>query len=474
MNPNDFGNADQASLLQAIQAYAAMLAQQKQANDEMGVNPQIIQGQSNVDQARVQAAQGLLDQPAMAPGQNWQENPDSPYLTLQKSLISQGPQQVAPIAGQSPLNAVLMQSSMQQAADRRFKDQVYSAGFNARADTKMLTPQEMQARDIAMKQAPLDAATGLLGATKPQQAFDPAQLQAGLPGMAAVATGAQKSRDTYIDSQGKIQVAQIGGDALMGAEKIRAEGNVAAEKAKREGTDAELSKSTKGALEMQVIDAEAMQTSLQTLGKDFTPDYFNDISLTKNDLAQWAERKGIDMSVAQEEYTRGRTQFILNTKQMFNAYRKSITGAAASEKELEDLEKSIFNTKMSPTAAKAALLDLMTNVQLKSFIAKNALEKGIIPKGIKPRSKEFGDYIDSVAQAGDYSKMKEDIRKYYLQQNPALNPNPVPAKPLAARVWTPEEKAAAKARADELRAQQPVSGEAMGNMQARYPGIGGQ
>jgi hypothetical protein len=460
MNPNDFGNTDQASLLQAIQAYAAMLAQQKQANDEMGVNPQIIQGQSNVDQARVQAAQGLLDAPAVAPGQNWEVDPNGANNMMAKKLMEQGaPAMVAPRQQASygnPLMDMLRPTDWETAGfNKNVRAQYDNDLARARnnGETRMLTPQEMQARDIAMKQAPLDAATGLLGGTKPQQAFDPAQLQAGLPGMQAVAVGAQGSRNAFMQADGQVRSAALAAQGQIGAAKATAEGNVAAERAKLEGKDAELSKSTKGAMEMQVIDAEAMQTSLQTLGKDFTPDYFNDISLTKNDLAQWAERKGVDMSVAQEEYTRGRTQFILNTKQMFNAYRKSITGAAASEKELADLEASLFNTKMSPTAAKAALLDLMTNIQLKSFIAKNALEKGIMPKGIKPRSKEFGDYIDSVAGAGDYSKMKEAIRAYYLQQNPALNPNPVPAKPVTERVYNSMERGTAAAKL-QARAQQ--------------------
>jgi hypothetical protein len=76
---------------------------------------------------------------------------------------------------------------------------------------------------------------------------------------------------------------------------------------------------------------------------------------------------------------------------MFNQYRKEITGAAAAQKELEDLRKTFINTDMNPEQFEIAL-DVLEERLTRSYAINSTLAK----RGILPGSKRYGEAFDQI------------------------------------------------------------------------------
>jgi hypothetical protein len=68
-----------------------------------------------------------------------------------------------------------------------------------------------------------------------------------------------------------------------------------------------------------------------------------------------------------------------NVEQAFNTYRKEITGAAASVKELDRLKKSMFNMDMSPTEFTAAISQFENLMVRSRDLYNNLLSQGVSP-----------------------------------------------------------------------------------------------
>lgn len=84
----------------------------------------------------------------------------------------------------------------------------------------------------------------------------------------------------------------------------------------------------------------------------------------------------------------GATRFRQNVEQVFNAYRKDITGAAAALAELDRLKQSVINTDQSPAEFEAALGEFAQGLQRGLDIKKQLLDEGIA-LGSTKFSKEF-------------------------------------------------------------------------------------
>lgn len=72
-----------------------------------------------------------------------------------------------------------------------------------------------------------------------------------------------------------------------------------------------------------------------------------------------------------------RTQFVQNVERLFNQYRKEITGAGASNFELESLRRSFINMDLSPTQFRAAYAGLRRQMQEDIATQQSMLKNGI-------------------------------------------------------------------------------------------------
>lgn len=92
-----------------------------------------------------------------------------------------------------------------------------------------------------------------------------------------------------------------------------------------------------------------------------------------------------------KDFIKGKTKFANQVEQLFNQYRKEITGAAASVQELDRLRKSLLNTDQSPEEFEASYEQFRELVE-RSIIAKETL----LQQGFKTGSKDFGREMDKV------------------------------------------------------------------------------
>lgn len=133
---------------------------------------------------------------------------------------------------------------------------------------------------------------------------------------------------------------------------------------------------------------------LQMLEKDFKPEYFTDKSQLDAWISGQAERKkGLPLLEQTTEFLantltgkapKQREAFISERKsyfnkvdQMYNTYKKEITGQAAGEKELEQIKNSFINGEMSPSEFKGALEQVVTKYKSETEYNKSILNNGI-------------------------------------------------------------------------------------------------
>lgn len=115
-----------------------------------------------------------------------------------------------------------------------------------------------------------------------------------------------------------------------------------------------------------------------------------------NKVADWGAQgssvgKALDASFDTEGAAKDFENLRQRTDQMFNQYRKEITGAAAAQKELEDLRKTFVNTDMNPSQFEIAM-DVLDERLTRSYAINTQLAK----KGVLPGSKNYGKMFDQI------------------------------------------------------------------------------
>lgn len=138
-------------------------------------------------------------------------------------------------------------------------------------------------------------------------------------------------------------------------------------------------------------DLDALLTTkelLKGVAENFDPE-----SLTyKGQGMAFLERMGDKLGVPEITGTKRlekQTEFFNSVNKVFNAYRKDITGAAASIQELESLKKAVFNTDQGPAEFRAsykAFVDAMNRAV--------SIKQELLGKGLSLNSDEFSNELD--------------------------------------------------------------------------------
>ncbi len=419
---DDFNSQDQTSLFNSL-GQLLQYAQGIQAlNNNAGVNPQLLQGQQQIDLQRLAAAQQILNSQQDAVSQNYMPDPNSPYAAQLQGLLKAGPQQIAPPTGNNPY-AQWGNIAQQNNANQTWMDLVRTAGINAKNDTMILSPQQQLERDLAMQKSKFDGANSILQGMKPTQAVDPALFQALAPMVGKTLEGSQKSRDTLATAQAAMGAAQAQARGAMGAAQIQAQGNIGAAEAKAKGdiqtamiqfgpnAGTKLTPAMRTELQKVITDFQPVQASLNQVAKQFNPEFFTTAFKAANYLGGKLDTVGLapaELKAARQEYT----AFLDQTEQMFNSYRKAITGAAAPIQELEQIRQSIFNAfKEGPEAGKASLLNLMTEIQMKMYFAQNGIQNGLIKPSddALPGTEAFATMVDQLYESKKDGELRQKI-----------------------------------------------------------------
>lgn len=140
---------------------------------------------------------------------------------------------------------------------------------------------------------------------------------------------------------------------------------------------------------------------LKGIADSFSDEYLTFQGRGKKWAFNLADKAKFDIGKEGREFVKGFTTFITRTKQKFNLYRKNITGAAAAEKELKDLEESFMSGKMGPTEFKAAFNSWANRVQEALGTNTSFLVGGLPTDGVEPVQIKEGAMTDD-----DYQKRK--------------------------------------------------------------------
>lgn len=164
------------------------------------------------------------------------------------------------------------------------------------------------------------------------------------------------------------------------------------------------SKKTVNELQSNILENTKVMYQMQQVGENYKQNFLTlqgrlgNFGLTVLDYVGALPAEG-DWS----EWYQQRTDFEHATERLFNAYRKYITGAAASFQELERLRKSFLNTKLPPRKFEAAYNSYMTELQ-----RLQQLYNRVVREGFSPDDNEKSQYNQRLNQLFT-TKQKDDI-----------------------------------------------------------------
>lgn len=163
------------------------------------------------------------------------------------------------------------------------------------------------------------------------------------------------------------------------------------------GSKLPLGRTASGDLQKDIAPLQIQQDQVAHIRDLYDPAFLT----TRGRLRGWAAQQrdklrdvpviGAELAPSKEDeaFLSKRTAFRQNVEQVFNQYRKDITGAAAALAELDRLKQSVINTDQSPAEFEAALSEFEQALQRGLNVKTQLLKEGI-PLG----SKEFGREFD--------------------------------------------------------------------------------
>lgn len=170
------------------------------------------------------------------------------------------------------------------------------------------------------------------------------------------------------------------------------------------GGGAGVTKPTQTAIEKDVLGLVEQLSNLKTLKNDFKRDYLTHWGAGKKAILSQMSKLDIPLSDKSKDFLAGRRRFIEGVEQVFNAYRKEITGAQAAMREISMLRDSILNKKMSPDEFEASFNRYIAQIERALRIKRMFARTGL--QGV-----DLGRKIDELFMSGgDVPESEIDIR----------------------------------------------------------------
>ncbi len=143
------------------------------------------------------------------------------------------------------------------------------------------------------------------------------------------------------------------------------------------GVGAGMQKKTKTDLEKKLVTAEENILNLNRIESQFKPAYLTYLGRGQAFLSGIKSKAGADLSQEERSFLGERRRFTENINRFFNAYRKDITGAAASVQELASLKKAMFNEDLSPAEFEASFDEFKNSVLRSQRLHRKLLREGV-------------------------------------------------------------------------------------------------
>lgn len=152
------------------------------------------------------------------------------------------------------------------------------------------------------------------------------------------------------------------------------------------GPGAMMERSTKAALEKDIIGLEQRLADVEEVGKDFSRDFLTWVGQLKGKGLRALSFAGAKLNDDQKAFIANKRRFVEGVEQVFNAYRKEVTGAQAAMQELSMLRDSILNKKLSPDEFEASYNRYVSQLKRSIRLKRMYLRQGISEKEIMAKT----------------------------------------------------------------------------------------
>lgn len=143
------------------------------------------------------------------------------------------------------------------------------------------------------------------------------------------------------------------------------------------GGSGELGKPVQNKLQTDILDAENTLANLDAAGGKFSSEYLTAWGRSKAKAGEYLDKLGLPDVAGLKDFNANRSALIQDVDQFFQEYRKYITGAAAAQREIEDLKKASLDSSLGPTEFQARYNNLMSKMRSEIDRKKQQLQGGI-------------------------------------------------------------------------------------------------
>lgn len=158
------------------------------------------------------------------------------------------------------------------------------------------------------------------------------------------------------------------------------------------GGDMALPKEATTEIEKQMADSTKMMASLDDASRTINPWYQRATGQAATSIENAANWLGLHPGLADPIQAQSQK---MQLEQLFNDYRKFITGAAASDQELVRLQQAFPNTNMSPEQLFAAIETVHT-INKRNY----AINRDLIQRGLQPGTGAYKSAFKAAAEQG--------------------------------------------------------------------------
>lgn len=135
-------------------------------------------------------------------------------------------------------------------------------------------------------------------------------------------------------------------------------------------------KTTMNALEGEVKDLAGQLVEMDSIADTYSKDFLTYAGRAKSLGYNILDK--LDMANPEQvKFVKQRQAFVQKVESVFNAFRKDITGAAASVVELEGLKKAIINADQGPAQFEASYAEFMSKLKRAIKVKQQLIEDGI-------------------------------------------------------------------------------------------------
>lgn len=179
----------------------------------------------------------------------------------------------------------------------------------------------------------------------------------------------------------------------------------------------EMGKAAQNILEKQLITDKQQLDQVNQVYNAWDDEAFSYKGKAERFIAQTADKAGM-ASEEQKGLLQRRQQQESNIAVLFNAYRKAVTGAAASDTELKRLEKTYLNQKMSPAEARSARDNITKALIRDTEVHQDMLKNGLVAP--ESKGKVLDAYREEFEQKRALWKSEADT---YVERFKKINPS---------------------------------------------------